>query len=568
MKWNFDPDQWGADRYRDVPISKWVKLARERHINDLKRERDDPDFPYYYDPDAADHVVWFFENRLKLIKGKRWAGKPFKPEAWQEFDILRPLFGWKRKRDGMRRYRRALILLARKNTKSTLAAGIALYMLTGDGEPGAEVYCIAPESEEQAKMVYGVARRMVKRDPLLREEIKLYSDRLECEALESMMRAVGKSMENLDGPDPHCGIVDELHLFKSNVMLSQLEDAVGAREEPMIVMISTAGYDDVCPAKEEQDYGEKILEGELENEEYFVYITSIDDPEKWQDPAEWYKANPQLGISIDFESFAADAKVAIDIPSKKNSFLVKRLNSWTSGIVSWMNMDLWKVCGGPIDWRLFQELPCYGGLDIGRTQDLTALCLAFREPAGETDGPFKVFLQMHYWLPEEQDWIAREKQDKAAYRRWIREGWIKTTPGRVTRNDIIRRDIEELRRIYDLQEIALDRWSAAELAQNLVDDGVNVVKHAQSMVAFKDPIDSYEAFVLSERLRHGDNPVLTWNVRNAVIVVDGNDNKKFMKNKSKNRIDGAVSSAMALGRLLIAPAPQKFVYNSRGIYVA
>jgi len=317
-EWKGKPRDWGV--YRDVPVCKWVELARERQVRDLQRYLDrDPEFPYYFDEEEADRAVWFF-SQLRHSKGKKFAGRPFDLADWQEFDIIRPLFGWRRRVDGTRRFRKAFILLPRKNGKSTLASGIALFGLVADNEPVAEIYC-ASTKEAQSKIVWKEARRMVKSSPLLAEEVDCYAKELRCERFDSVMVPLGRDSDSQDGLNPHFSILDEIHAMKTNEMIGVLESGTGSRDEPLICMISTAGFFLEGPCREEQRYSEQILDGRLENEAYFPYLCTVDDVEKWDDPVEWQKANPNLGISVNIEDFQEKYKVARDMPSKRNNFL-------------------------------------------------------------------------------------------------------------------------------------------------------------------------------------------------------------------------------------------------------
>lgn len=557
------PDNWGKGHFRDVPIAKTVRQARDRHIEDLKRSKEDPDFPYYYDDEAASRAVKFIQEYCRHSKGK-WAGKPFILSAWQEFDVIRPLFGWKRRSDNTRRFRKFFIFLPRKNGKSMLVSAIGLYGLIADKEAGAEVYCAATK-EKQAKIVFREAKRMVKKSPALRRYTRTLAKVIECEDTEGEMTVLGRDSDTEDGLNVHFGLIDEYHAHKTDEMLEVLQTGTGAREQPLIGIITTAGLKHVCPCRDEFEYCKKILARTAYNEEYFVYITEPDNPENWQDPVEWYKANPQLGLSLKEDFFRSKVVEAEAKTASKIQFLVKHLNVWASGQGAWMNMEKWKACTLiKVNWDEFKGLRCFGGYDQGRTRDLTALALAFMKEKQKGIPP-EVFVKMYYWMPKDQDLHERSREDEAQYLSWADQGLIRLTTGPVTRTDIIRNDINQLKELYDIGEIAIDDWSTTELVQHLVDDNFKIVKHRQTMQAMKFPLESLESLVISNRLRPGDNPVLTWNMGNAVAVQDGNGNIKLMKNESKNRIDGSIAAAMAIGRLLIAPDPVKPVYKRRGL---
>ena len=560
-------DSWGAGSYRDIPVCKWVILARERHKRDLKRIGD-PDFPYYYDEEAADHAIWFFQQ-LKHTKGRKWRGKQFVPSDWQEWDILRPLFGWKRL-DGTRRFRRFFIFVPRKNGKSTLIAAIGLYMLVADGEYGAEVYCTATK-EEQAKIVWNEAKRMVRASPLLAGEVQRFAKSLFCEELESVMRPLGRDTEGHDGLDVHCGLIDEYHAHKTDEMVGVLETGIGAREQALIGIITTAGINSKCPCAEEVDFAKSLLEHRVDNEEYFVYLCEPDDPNKWDTYEECQKANPQIGLSLKWEDFEQEIKLAHQRPSKKFHFLVKRMNIWYEGAEAWIPTEKWDLGAGAIDWSLLEGKRCFGGLDMGINRDLSAFVLAFMD---EKDAKVRsaeklprVYLLPFFWIPEEGK-RRRYEEDGVDYPTWADQGFIRTTPGDTTRFDIVRRDINELAERFEIAEIAVDPAKAHQLAQELADDGFEVFKHMQTFPALNGPYEQMENLIFQGRMMHGDNPVMRWMIGNARIIHDAAERIKVAKDKSKDRVDGVVASAMAIGRLLIAPQPVRNPYNERGLAMA
>jgi phage terminase large subunit-like protein len=562
--WDGTPEGWGAGELDDSVECRWIQLLRERQRNDLRRSlKNDPDFPYYFDTDAAEHVCWFFETQLKHTKG-RWAGQSFILEPWQKWDVIAPAFGWK-KADGSRRFHRVLMEVARKNAKSSLGAGVGNYLAFGDSEEGAEVFAAATK-ERQARIVWSEAKRQIKRSPLLIREVKTLQRELFCEELESFFTILGRDSDTEDGLNVHGGLIDEYHAHKDASMLGVLETGTEARENWMIWILSTTGFNLGSPLKDEEDYCKRILEGSIQNETYLPIIYQCDDPEKWDQPEEWRKANPMLGVSVSKDGLATKVQQAKDQPSKKNQFLVKHLNLWASGTQTYIDPIAWSLCGGAVDWKALEGAPCWAAFDLGRTEDLSALCLAFEMPGGDAKQPIFALL-MKYWMPEEQDMVQRMRNDEANYLSWIEEGFMTLTPGPTTRTDIIRHDINELSEIFDIQEIAGDSWSAAELISGLDEDGFEVVKHGQGLKAMTFPVTNLRDLVLAKRIRHDDNPILAWNMANAVAKWDASDNCRLLKDESKRRIDGAIAAAMALGRASVAEKKKPSVYLSRGVYV-
>lgn len=561
-KWNGKPEDWGKNYYRDIPWGASVLKSRQRHINDLKRAKsNDPDFPYYYDWKAGEHAVRFIQL-LRHVEGE-WAGRPFTLSDWQEWDIVRPIFGWK-KLDGRRRFRDAFISVARKNGKSSLVAAMSAYMLLADGEFGAQVYSAATK-EEQARIVFDMARKMIEFSPELRAEIKSFKKTFVVDKTGSRYMPLGRDSKTMDGFSVHCAVVDEYHAHKTSEMYDVIDDGRGARRQPLLLTITTAGFNVSSPCKKEWDIAFRILNKQLTNESYFAFIATADDPQKWREESEWWKANPNMGISIYTEGFKADFDKADASAQKQNSFKTKRLNLWTEQATRWISMEKYAACDGEINLEFLKGKRCFGGLDLGITRDISALALAFLDPTKEK-GQEDVYLLMKYWIPEVGKY-ERYKNDGVNYPEWCEQGWMSTTPGETTRYDIIRRDINALAEEYDIAEIAIDRAHAHELMQQLADDGLNIVKHAQNLMAMNFPCRAFEELVLESRLRHGNDPVLRWMVSNAAILQDGNENIKIVKDKSGDRVDGVVAAVMAIGRLLINPEPAKSVYQARGIVV-
>ncbi len=550
--------------YRDIPWSKYVLLARARHEKDLERSLAEKDYPYYYDEDAADHAVWFIQ--LLLHYDGEWKGKPFILSDWQEFDIIKPLFGWKRKSNGFRRFREAYIEVARKNGKSQLAAAIALYLMFGDGEPGAQIYTAATK-EEQARIVWEMGEKML-RGSELEDEVTYFRHSYYNEELGSVFKPLGRDSNTQDGFSVHGAIIDEYHAHKTSAMLDVLSSGRGARRQPLILIITTAGHDNGGPCKPESDRMKKLLRGELVNDEIFAFIATVDNQEDWRNPVEWWKANPNMGISVYEEGFKSSFLACDQSATKTNEFQVKNLNIWKENVSSWMKASVYDACPStPHNFDFLKGRRCFAGLDLGVTQDLTALSLAFymKEPEKEEDLP-DVALLNFYWIPES---TVRERwlNDGVRYPDWVQEGWIRTTEGEATRYDILRRDINQLAEIYDFAEIAIDRAHAHQLMVQLEDDGHTIVKHGQGIMAMTFPTKTLEELILNKKLQNGGDPVFKWMMLNTVIRSDGQGNIKPDKEKSKDKIDGVISAAMAVGRLVIAPAPQNFIYNERkGIF--
>lgn len=565
--WDGTAEGWGRGHYRDVPICRYAQLARDRQRSDLKRSlAGDPEFPYYYDDAAADRVIKFF-SYLRHIEGE-WRGQRFIPVDWQEWDILRPLFGWKRRDNGYRRFRSAYIEIPRRNSKSTIAAGIGDYMLIGDKEYRAQVYSAATK-EDQARVVWGIARDMLKLSPELIDEVEIFKKSIYCPHLGSVFLPLGRDSRTQDGFSVHTGIIDEYHAHKTEEMRDVISSGRGSRRQALLFVITTAGVTNEGPCKVESDICKRILQGLIPNDEYFVYITTVDDPNKWDCEEEIIKANPNWGISVKPEQILSELKEAKQNPRKENEFKRKHLNLWTEQATKWLSLQHWDNCGKLIDPEWLKGKTFYGGLDLGISRDLSAFVWScagpmIDDPKGGEQVPTVISLAK-FWMPQENI-DKRYHDDGIAYPTWVEQGYITATPGETTRYDIIRKEINELAQQYGIAEIAIDRAHAHQLMVELEDDGFTIIKHSQGFQAMNFPCTILEELVLQERLYHGANPVMAWMASNAAILTNANEEIRIVKEASAERVDGIVAMAMSIGRLLVAPPPKELIYNSRPLY--
>ncbi len=494
-------------------------------------------------------VVHFFENILRHSKGQN-AGKPFKLLPWQHH-VMRELFG-RLNPDGTRTHRVGYIELPKKQGKSTTLAGIALYMTAFDSEPGAEVYGAACD-REQAGIIYREAASMVRASPGLSKHLEVIDSRktIVHKASNSFYRVLSADAFRAEGLNIHALLFDELHAQRDRRLWDALRYGGAARRSPLLLSITTAGFDRKSICWEQHAYAERCIADPTVDPAFFGCIYAASPEDDWKDEATWHKANPSLGETITVESFAADAREADQSPSKLNAFLRYRLNVWTTQDVRWLSPDNWAKCGGPLRGDLGQR-EWYAGLDLASTTDLSALVLVSQD----ADGTFDVV--PFFWVPE-QNAAERTLRDKVDYVGWIRDGHIRATDGNVTDYDVIRRDIVELSKQYNIRQIGIDRWNATQLATQLQGEGLNVVGFGQGYGSMSSPSRQLENAVLSERLRHASHPVLSWMAANVAIQSDHQGNIKPSKAKSTERIDGIVSLIMGLGlhATATAPAPEQ-----------
>jgi len=539
-----------------ITACRWVRLACERYFHDLEHGHERG---LYFDREAAERKIRF-TSLLKHSKGE-WANSFIQLEPWQQF-IDWNVFGWMRA-DGTRRFRTQYEEVARKNGKSTRGATTGLFLAFADGEQGAEVYSAATK-RDQARIVHTEAIRMVKKNSGLKKHIRIYKDNLHMEATSSKYEPLGADSDTLDGLNVHGAIVDELHAHKTRETLDLLETATGSRRSPLIVIITTAGMDRQSICYEKHDYTCKVLQGwkdgGFEDDSWFGIIYTIDEGDDWRDESCWIKANPNLGVSKKWDDMRMKAKRAAQMPAAQTNFLRRELNVWVHGVTKWMNMDAWGKCAGEMDALHLPERlkgkKCYAGLDLSSTSDITALVLVFPDEEGSFD------VVCRFWLPE--DAIEARTQEGTHYDVWTREEYIDATPGNVIDYDWIFDQLEKDADDFDIDQVAFDRWGAARVVQVLENKGMTMVQFGQGFASMSPPMKELERLILAGKIRHGNNPVLTWMADNLVARMDPAGNIKPDKEKSKEKIDGIVALIMALDLALRHPN-KKSVYEERGI---
>lgn len=518
-----------------------VRRACQRHLDDLLHGAARG---LRFDSAAAARAIDFCELQ-KHSKGK-WAKTPLILSAWQSF-LVGCLFGWL-KADGLRRFRVAFCELARKNGKSTLAAAIGLLLAFFDGEAGAEVYTAATK-RDQARIVHGEAVRMVRASAHLQRYIKIFKDNLSSEQTNSKYEPLGADADTLDGLNPNGVIIDELHAHKTRAMLDVLDTATGARQQPLLFIITTAGYDRTSVCWDMHAYACRVLDGTAPNDDgVFAFIASIDEGDDWQDEVCWVKANPNLGVSVQIEDLRAKSQKAKQMPAALNGFLRLHLNVWTQQVSAWLTADLWAACAGPIGHA---ELPetlagrdCFGGLDLASSTDIAAWLKLF--PDG--DGGFDCVPT--FWVPE-QACRERERLGRQRLDLWIEQGLIMQTAGEVIDFDVIRATICADGDLYVIREIAADPWNALQILTQLATAGFEVFRFRQSTANMAGPCKELEGLLRSGRLRHGGHPVLSWMAGNVSVKKDAGDNMRPDKPSSQDKIDGIVALLMALGRAMV-----------------
>ncbi len=533
-----------------IKEGKLMRLAVERHVADLGRQMETG---LTFDERAGQRAVKFIE-RLKHTKGK-WAGHPLKLEGWQKF-IVESIFGWIRP-DGTRRYRRAYVEVARKNGKTTLASGISLYMLVADKEPRAEVYSVAAV-RDQAKICFNDAKQAVLNSDL-KKRVSVWSNALTVEDTASTYKALSSDAGIHDGYSPSCVIVDEYHAHPTNAMFDVMVSGTGARRQPLMFIITTAGFNKNYPCFLFRKNAVNVLNGVNDDDSLFVAIFSMDDGDDWDSPANWIKANPNLGISVDTDYIAEQVNDAKNRPEAVRNVKTKHLNMWVDAEKTWILDEKWQLCKGDTELEDLEGCECWGGLDLSNTSDMTAFVLLFNENDKYQVLPF-------FWIPE--DSLAEKiRQSNAAFAAWVDAGYVKTTPGNVTDYDFIESDILSICEKYDVKEIAYDRWNSSQAVIHLQAEGLKMSPFGQGFGSMSTPTKELERLVLTQKLEHFGNPVLRWMMASVAIVTDAAGNIKPDKSKSTQKIDGVVATIEAMGQMMTdkADMDDKNPYATRGM---
>lgn len=512
-----------------------------------------------YNQSAADFAVAFIES-LCHTKGT-WAGKPFELIDWQE-QIIRDLFGIL-KPNGYRQFNTAYIEIPKKQGKSELAAAVALLLTCGDGEERAEVYGCAAD-RQQASIVFEVAADMVRMCPALNKRVKILASqkRIIYQPTNSFYQVLSAEAYSKHGFNIHGVVFDELHTQPNRKLFDVMTKGSGdARMQLLYFLITTAGTDTNSICYETHQKAKDILEGRKIDPTFYPVIYGADEGDDWTDPKVWKKANPSLDITVGMDKVSAACESAKQNPGEENSFRQLRLNQWVKQAVRWMPMEKWDQCAFAVNEEELEGRVCYGGLDLSSTTDITAFVLVF-PPLDEED---KFQLLPYFWIPEET-LDLRVRRDHVPYDVWERQGFLQTTEGNVVHYGYIEKFIERLGERFNIREIAFDRWGAVQMVQNLEGMGFTVVPFGQGFKDMSPPAKELMKLTLERRIAHGGHPVLRWMMDNIFIRTDPAGNIKADKEKSTEKIDGAIAAIMGLDRAIrCGNDTGESVYDTRGL---
>jgi phage terminase len=534
-----------------------------------------------YDKAAADFAVAFIES-LCHTKGT-WAGKPFELIDWQE-QIIRDLFGTL-KPNGYRQFNTAYIEIPKKQGKSELAAAVALLLTCGDGEERAEVYGCAAD-RQQAAIVFDVAADMVRMCPALSKRVKILASqkRLIYTPTNSFYQVLSAEAYSKHGFNIHGVVFDELHTQPNRKLFDVMTKGSGdARMQSLYFLITTAGTDTHSICYETHQKAKDIIEGRKIDPTFYPVIYGADESDDWTNPKVWKKANPSLDITVGIDKVKAACESAKQNPGEENAFRQLRLNQWVKQAVRWMPMEKWDKCAFSVDEDELEGRVCYGGLDLSSTTDITAFVLVFPPSLGGAssvprlgdgfatsccpplDEDDKYIILPYFWIPED-NLTLRVNRDHVPYDVWERQGFLQTTEGNVVHYGFIEKFIERLGERFNIREIAFDRWGAVQMVQNLEGMGFTVVPFGQGFKDMSPPTKELMKLVLEQKIAHGGHPVLRWNMDNIYIRTDPAGNIKADKEKSTEKIDGAVATIMALDRAIrCGNDGGASVYDDRGL---
>ena len=579
-----------AKRYADQVLAgeivacRWVKAACRRHLDDLERSETDPTWPYRFDAARAARPCHFLEL-LPHVEGD-WAkpqwidGVPRYPkirlEDWQVFFIA-VLFGWEHRVTGLRRFRRAYLEVARKNAKSTLAAGLALYMLAADGEEGAQVWSAATK-RDQAKIVWSIAQRMVQREPDFRSlGVRFSKKAIFQESTGSKYEPLGRDSDTQDGLSSSCFISDELHAQKDRGLYDVLDSSTGARSQALGLGITTAGTNTVGVCYEQRTYLAQILNATLrrhggmgyrlegsehEDETYFGLIYTLDTgyadkrpDDDWASPDVWIKANPNLGVSCLLDDMLASCTKAKASEASQGEFRTKRCSQWIAAEAAWMDMAHWHACGEPdLKEEDFRKEECCAALDAAFKTDIFAKVKVFRR-----DDEYYAFGT--YWVPQRQIDLKGNEHLKA----WAAKKLLQVSDGAVIDIEQVKQDLRRDREVHLLREVPYDPAQLTQFSAEMLADGFEMVEVRPTVLNFSEPMKKLSELVLQGKFHHNGDPVLAWMVGNVVFHRDHKDNIYPNKSAPANKIDGVIALIMALSRMMVGEPKQTSVYLERGV---
>ena len=511
-----------------------------------------------HDQKKSNRIINFIERVCTHVKGDL-AGQPFLLEQWQK-EYIGQLFGTMND-NGQRQYRTSYVQIPRKNGKSNLLAAVALAMLFVEKEAGAEIYCCA-SSRDQANAIFDVCKQMVRNKAVLTNGCKVFRNSIVLNGTNSFLKAVASDAGVLHGANASCVLYDEVHTAKTDELWNVMATSMGARSQPLMFGISTAGlFDPNSICYKLYDYGKKVREGVIQDDTFLPLIYEADPEDDIHDPDVWKKANPNFGVSIKPEYFEKMSQEAKSMTSTEVAFRQLHLNQWVNSLASWITDSEWMDSAGMIPWNQLKGRDCYAGLDLAATEDVTAFVMVFPWD----DGSIKVVPKL---FVSQAAVDRRHKQTGGSYASFVSNGELIVTDGNSTDYDVIQRVILECAESYNVKSVAYDRWNSNSLVQQLTDKGIEMDPFGQGFISMTAPIKNAEILIKKKLLHHAGHGMLRWMAANVVTKKDDAENIKFSKSKAGDKIDGIIAMIMALGEMITSEGKDmtgSSTYESQGI---
>ncbi|WP_018934567.1 terminase large subunit [Gracilibacillus lacisalsi] len=507
-----------------IVASKNNILAAKRHLNDLKRQGTD-EFPWVFDEEKAYRPVRFIEKYCKPSKGDY---DQLIAQPWQHF-VIGSLYGWVHKDTGVRRFREGLIFVGRKNGKSTLISGLSLYSFSKDGENGANVYLLA-NAKQQASIIFDEAKAMVKKSPKLRKRFVPKRDEIEYAKAFSKIEPRASDSEKLDGLNTHLGVFDEIHEFKDYKLINVIKKSRGSRKQPLILYITTAGYQLDGPLVKYYADGVQVLEGAIQDERTFYYLAELDNDEEFEKPETWIKANPNMGVSLDLDVLMDDWDKDKRTPEERSDFITKQFNIFANGSkVPFIDFKTLEKNDKHMDIKVLEGAEGVAGYDLSDSEDFTSACVEFPLETGE------VFVLSHSWIPLKK---VKEGNEKIPYREWEKDNYLTIVDEEYINKDIVEEWIEEQAKMYNIPLITYDPAKAFRLNKSLEEKGFETEKVRQGFQTLGPALDDLKEMFLDGKVIFNENPLLRWYINNVELVKDRNNNRLPTKAGRYRKIDG------------------------------
>ncbi|SDD27319.1 Phage terminase-like protein, large subunit, contains N-terminal HTH domain [Paenibacillus sp. UNCCL117] len=507
-----------------VIASKKVKQACQRHLNDLKRQGTNS-FPYVFDEEKGYRPVEYIEKFCKPSMGDY---DKLVLQPWQHF-IVGSLYGWVHKDTGLRRFREGLIFVARKNGKSAIVSGLSLYGASKDGENGARVFQLA-NSKEQARELFDECKAMIKASPLLRKHFDETLHEIRFRRTMSKIMPLATDSKKLDGKNCSMGAFDEIHEYKTYKLINVIKNSTGARKQPMILYITTAGYQLDGPLMDYYDKAADVLEGVYPADHAFYFIAEIDPEDDVEDPINWPKANPNLGITIKLEDMLKEWEDRKHIPAERNDFVTKRLNRFVqSDEQSFVDFEILRSNDKMIDINTLTGRPCIGSFDLSESEDFTSACLEF--PLGDGN----VFVLSHSWIPQRKVDLDNEG---LPFREWEADGLLTISPGRYVKYELIYEWFVKQAELYAIELIGYDPANAFRLVEDLKAYGFNTLVVRQGPLTLSPALKDAKELLIDGRVIFNQNPLFRWYLNNVKLVEDQKKNWMPTKQGRYRKIDG------------------------------